>query len=166
LELPPDEVQRRAKTALEQVGLGHLWEHNTFNISKSLETLLGLASVLSLNPEVLILDEPTGGLDKKVGLRLMDSLEQVLKDETVIMITHDMALASRYAQRIIVLQNGKILIDGPTREVFSQAEILSQAMLQPPQITQLAQQLGNLGYPPDIMTTEEFIEMVGNQVPI
>lgn len=164
LEMPPDEVERRAKTALEQVGLGHLWEHSTFNISKSLETLLGLASVLSLNPEILILDEPTGGLDKKVGLRLMDSLEQVLKDETVIMITHDMALASRYAQRIIVLQNGKILVDGPTREVFSQPEILSQAMLQPPQITQLAQQLGNVGYPPDIMTTEEFIELVGNQV--
>jgi energy-coupling factor transporter ATP-binding protein EcfA2 len=164
LGLPPDEVERRAKNVLEKVGLGHLWEQSTFNLPKSIETLLGLASVLSLDPDVLIVDEPTGGLDQETGQRVMDTLCELNQNgKTIIIITHDMALASRYTRRVIVLHQGKILIDGPTHEVFSKPEILSKTMLEPPQITRLSQRLMNKGFPGDILTVEDFIDFLANR---
>jgi energy-coupling factor transporter ATP-binding protein EcfA2 len=164
LGLPPDEVERRAKNVLEKVGLGHLWEQSTFNLPKSIETLLGLASVLSLDPDVLIVDEPTGGLDQETGQRVMDTLCELNQNgKTIIIITHDMALASRYTRRVIVLHQGKILIDGPTHEVFSKPEILSKTMLEPPQITRLSQRLMNKGFPGDILTVEDFINFLANR---
>jgi energy-coupling factor transport system ATP-binding protein len=142
--------------------LGHLWEQSTFNIPKSFETLLGLASILSLTPEVLIVDEPTGGLDLKVGRKVMETLKKINEEQgcTIIIITHDMALASKYAKRAIVLQGGNILIDGDTKDVFSQPDILEKAMLSPAQITLLGQKLSDRGYPPDILTVDEFIQTI------
>jgi energy-coupling factor transport system ATP-binding protein len=160
LGLPPEEVERRAKDVLKKVGLGHLWEHSTFDISKSLETLLGLASVLSLDPEVLIIDEPTGGLDLETGQRVMETLRELnANNKTIIIITHDMALASRYTKRVVLLNHGKIILDGPTKEVFAQPEILAKTMLEPPQITRLGQRLTNAGYPADILTVDEFVNI-------
>ncbi len=158
LGLAPEEIERRAKDVLEKVGLGHLWEQSTFDIPKSLETLLSLASVLSLDPEVLIIDEPTGGLDLETGRRVMDVLSELNQNnKTILIITHDMALASRYAKRVVVLHQGKILMDGPSHEVFAQPEILAKTMLEPPQITKLGQRLMDAGFPGDILTVEEFV---------
>lgn len=160
LGLPPAEVERRAKDALAQVGLKHMWKHSTFDIPKSQETLLGLASVLSLQPKVLIVDEPTGGLDINTGRVVMDALEALNKRGcTIIIITHDMALAARYTKRVVVMNQGRILLDGPARNVFAQPELLAQTMLQPPQITALGQALTALGYPDDILTVDEFMSM-------
>ena len=162
LGFSPEEIEKRAKDALKMVGLGHLWEQSTFNIPKSFETLLGLASILSLSPEVLIVDEPTGGLDLKVGRKVMETLKKINEEQgcTIIIITHDMALASKYAKRAIVLQGGNILIDGDTKDVFSQPDILEKAMLSPAQITLLGQKLSDRGYPPDILTVDEFIQTI------
>ena len=161
LNLSAAEVEERARSALAQVGLGHLWQHSTFDIPKSLETLLGLASVLSMRPEVLIVDEPTGGLDPESALRVMNTLVEInSQGQTVIIITHDMSLAARYARRIVVLKNGHVLSDGPTREVFIRSEELASAMLQAPQITLLGKKLVELGFPSDILTVEEFVRFV------
>jgi energy-coupling factor transporter ATP-binding protein EcfA2 len=160
LGLPPSEVEKRAKKALALVGLERLWQHSTFDIPKSQETLLGLASVLSLQPEVLVIDEPTGGLDMHTGRVVMETLEALNKRGcTILIITHDMALAARYTKRIVVMHQGRVLLDGPARDVFAQPEILAQTMLQPPQITALSQALSELGYPPNILTVDEFVEM-------
>ena len=162
LGFSPKDTEERAKEALQLVGLGHLWEQGTFNIPKSYETLLGLASILSLSPQVLIVDEPTGGLDLKTSRKVMETLKKINQDQkcTIIMITHDMALASTYSKRVIVLQNGRILLDGATKEIFAQSEALEKAMLSPPQITLLGQKLSDLGYPPDILTVDEFIQII------
>jgi len=162
LGFSPEETEERAKEALKLVGLGHLWEQSTFNIPKSYETLLGLASILSLSPQVLIVDEPTGGLDLKTSRKVMETLKKINEEQncTIIMITHDMALASKYSKRVIVLQSGNILLDGATKEVFAQPETLKKAMLSPPQITLLGQRLSDLGYPPDILTVDEFIHII------
>jgi energy-coupling factor transporter ATP-binding protein EcfA2 len=160
LGLPPSEVEKRAKKALALVGLERLWQHSTFDIPKSQETLLGLASVLSLQPEVLVIDEPTGGLDMHTGRVVMETLEALNERGcTILIITHDMALAARYTKRIVVMHQGRVLLDGPARDVFAQPEILAQTMLQPPQITALSQALSVLGYPPNILTVDEFVEM-------
>lgn len=160
LGLPSAEVERRAKDAMAQVGLKHMWNHSTFDIPKSQETLLGLASVLSLQPEVLVIDEPTGGLDMNTGRVVMEALEALNKRGcTILIITHDMALAARYTKRIVVMHQGRVLLDGPARDVFAQSELLARAMLQPPQITTLGQALAVLGYPADILTVDEFVAM-------
>lgn len=162
LGFSPEETEERAKEALKLVGLGHLWEQSTFNIPKSYETLLGLASILSLSPQVLIVDEPTGGLDLKTSRKVMETLKKINEEQncTIIIITHDMALASKYSKRVIVLQSGNILLDGATKEIFAQPETLEKAMLSPPQITLLGQKLADLGYPPDILTVDEFIQII------
>lgn len=161
LGLPPEEVERRAKDVLKKVGLGHLWEHSTFDIPKSLETLLGLASVLSLDPEVLVIDEPTGGLDLETGRRVMEALSELNRNnKTIVIITHDMALASHYTKRVVVLNHGKIIMDGPTQEVFAQPEMLAKTMLEPPQITRLGQRLMDCGYPNNILTVDEFVDFI------
>jgi energy-coupling factor transport system ATP-binding protein len=161
LELPPEEVEKRAREALEQVGLGQFWDESTFDIPKSMETLLGLASVLSLKPQILIVDEPTGGLDLSSGKRVMEILDELnRRGVTIVIITHDMALAARYARRVILLKDGQVLADSSTGQVFSQPELLAQAMLHPPQITMLAQSLQDLGLPPDILTVEDFLRTI------
>jgi energy-coupling factor transport system ATP-binding protein len=71
-----------------------------------------------------------------------------------------MALAARYARRVILLKDGQVLADSSTGQVFSQPELLAQAMLHPPQITMLAQSLQDLGLPPDILTVEDFLRTI------
>jgi energy-coupling factor transport system ATP-binding protein len=114
-----------------------------------------------MRPNVIIIDEPTTGLDYDSSIRVMESLTKLQKrGHTIIIITHNMALVSKYTKRCIVLGKGKIFMDGPTRQVFSHPEVLQKVNILPPQITQLAQELGDLGFPPDIMTVEEMHEMI------
>jgi energy-coupling factor transport system ATP-binding protein len=165
LGLPPEEVEKQARAALEQVGLGHLWQHSTFDIPRSLEVLLSIASVLALHPDVLIVDEPTGGLDLETGRRVMQILQQLNQQgHTILFITHDMALVAHYAQRVIVMKEGGVLLDGSPREVFRQEQLLAQAMIKPPQITQLSRRLDNLGFPPDVLTVSEFLGCISPEV--
>jgi len=157
LGLSPEEADERARQALNVVGLEHLWQYYTLGLAKSFETLLSLAAVLAMDSHILISDEPTGGLDHAASEKVMQTLSDLnSQGHTIIIITHDMELAAKYAQRIIVLRHGEVLTDGTPREVFSQTEVLASTQLYPPQITRLAQRLAPYGIPPDILTVEEF----------
>jgi len=163
LGLPPDEIERRTRQALDKVGLGHLKDSYTFGILKSTETLLSLASVLAMDPQILIADEPTGGLDHAASEKVMQILTELNEQgRTIIFITHDMELAAKYAKRIVVMQEGKVSIDGTPRRVFTQTEALKAMWLYPPQVTRLAQSLQEYGFPPDILTVDEFIAFLEN----
>lgn len=153
-----EEVEKSVQRSLAAVGLEGLRDEYVVNLTLSEETLLGMASVLSLQPEIIIADEPTGGLDRVSAEKVMELLQSMCcEDRTVIYITHDMKLVARYASRAVVLHKGKILIDGPPREVFSQVKVLERTKLFPPQITRLSQQLGEYGVPTNLLTIEEFI---------
>jgi energy-coupling factor transporter ATP-binding protein EcfA2 len=158
LGLPPDVVDERVETALDAVGLLQWRKYYQAALTRSEATLLGLASVLSLDPEVIIADEPTKGLDEPAAMKVI----QVLKDrcksnKAVIMITHDMELAARHASRILVMSEGKIIADGKPRQVFSDAEVLKKSSLSPPQITRLAMELGFTKKEDLPLTIDEFI---------
>jgi energy-coupling factor transport system ATP-binding protein len=143
------------------VGLEHLWEYYTLSVVKSLETLLSLASILAMDPQILIADEPTGGLDYTTGMKVMEILLDLnSRGRTVIVITHDMELAAKYCRRVVVLRRGEVWMDGTPQEVFGQPERLAQTRLSPPQVTLLAQSLPGYGFPNDILSTEEFVARV------
>ncbi len=156
----PEEALERGRDALRKVGLEHLWEYYTLSVVKSLETLLSLASVLAMNPQILIADEPTGGLDYATAQKVMEILLELNREgRTIIVITHDMELAAKYCRRVVVLRRGEVWMDGTPKEVFGQPERLAETRLSPPQVTLLAQCLANYGFPGDVMSTEDFVAL-------
>lgn len=161
VELPEDQVAERVAEAAKVVGLSddYLQEHPFF-LSKGLRQRVAIASILALRPKVIIVDEPTTGQDARQSMEIMDFLKR-LNDElghTIIIITHDMPIVAMYAQRVIVMGNGRILADGATKDIFRMADVLAQTYLEPPQITQLAQRCSLLGFSPSTLTVEEMFE--------
>ena len=109
-----------------------------------------MAGVLALAPKVIILDEPTTGLDYGEQRDLLDLVAELhAQGCTIIMVTHSMWAAATYARRLVVLKDGEVVLDGPTREVLAQEEILSAARLRPPAVVQLSRRLGFLALSPE-----------------
>lgn len=153
------EADEKIVEALKWVDLGDEIETFPFRMSFGDRRKLAVAATVALDPKVLILDEPTTAQDHRgryqlaeIGRRFRDE-----KGKTVLMITHDMDLIGRYAERLIVMWNGKVLLDGPTAEVFSQTEKLKQSFLRPPVAAQIAFLLESLGFPRQIVTPERLL---------
>ncbi len=140
--LPEEELNVRVADALEAVSLSGYEERDPFSLTKGERQRVAVASVLSLKPEVLIFDEPTTGLDYRQQ-RSMMGLIQKLNEEghTVIMVTHQMDIVAEYAKRVIVMKDGKLLLQGRTREVFAQEDVLKQAHLDVPFVTRWSNRL-------------------------
>jgi energy-coupling factor transporter ATP-binding protein EcfA2 len=156
-----EEVEQIAHDALRLMDLDQWWDYNTLAIPRSDETLLSLASVLAMKPNILIADEPTGGLDHAAGTKVMETLlEMNRRGETVIVITHDMELAATYANRIIVLRHGEVLLDDTPEEVFRQSDVLASTQLYPPQITRLAQRLAPSGIPNTVLHIDQMAALL------
>jgi energy-coupling factor transporter ATP-binding protein EcfA2 len=143
LGLPPPEVERRVTTALTRVHLLDRARDDPFSLTKGQRQRLAVAGVLALAPRVIILDEPTTGLDHREQQDLL-GLVRELHDQghTVIMVTHSMWAAATYARRLVVLLDGRVLMDGPTRQVLAESELLTRARLVPPAVVQLSRALG------------------------
>lgn len=141
--LSEDEIAFRVRQALKEVGLEGYEDKDPFSLTKGERQKVAIASVLASRPEVIILDEPTTGLDYW-GQRAVMNLLRVLneKGHTIIIITHCMWAAAEYCHRCVVMAGGKILKDGATREVFGDEEVLAEASLRAPAITQLGNLLG------------------------
>ncbi len=121
-----------------------------------------VAIVTAMEPPVVLLDEPTTAQDYRGRYEIMDLMLRLNGERgiTVIVITHDMEIVSKYCERVVVIGQGNILLEGSPKEVFSQVDVLEQTFLKPPPITQLAQRLAHHGLPPDILNVEEFVERV------
>lgn len=160
IQLPEDEVKERVDEAIQVVGLPKAYhQEHPFFLSKGLRQRVAIASILALRPQVIIVDEPTTGQDAKQSLEIMDFLKRLNEElgHTVIIITHDMPIVGQYAKRVIAMGQGRVMADAPTAEVFTQADVLEQTFLKPPQITQLAQAAGDLGFNPGILTVDEMV---------
>lgn len=142
------EIDKRVGNAAAVAGLReeHMKLHPFF-LPKGLRQRVSIASILALRPKVIIVDEPTTGQDFQQSIEVMDFLKQLNEEEghTIIIITHEMDIIARYAKRLVVLSQGSILMDGPTGEVFSKADILNQTFVKPPEISQLSQGLSRYG---------------------
>jgi len=141
--LAEGEVAQRVDEALEAVDLAGAGDLDPFILTKGSRQRVAVASTLATKPEVIILDEPTTGLDHR-ELEGMMALIQRLNQagHTILIITHAMAVAAAYARRVILMQNGRIVRDGMTREIFSDESSLLELGLTPPPAVQVANRLG------------------------
>jgi len=161
IQLSEEEVKIRVEEAANVVGLPEMfYEEHPFFLSKGLRQRVAIASILALRPQVIIVDEPTTGQDSRQSIEIMEFLKDLNEKHghSVIIITHDMYIVAQYARRVILMSEGKILADGPTADVFSQPQVLQKAFLEPPQITQLAQSVQDLGFNPGTLTAEEMVD--------
>ena len=165
LGLPQEEVAQRVDRALVATGLEEFREAYPFNLSFGDRRKLSVAAVVSMEPEVLIFDEPTTGQDFK-GRRDLADIARRLNEmgRTVLMVTHDMDLIAEYTHRLIVMGSGRVLLDGPTAEVFQQVETLAETFITPPQVTQLAQALAEYGVSGNILVADELVRTVKGKV--
>lgn len=138
------------------VGLRCSLDAYPFSLSKGERQKLAVASILAVEPAVLVIDEPTTGLDWRGSLGMMNVMRDLnRKGHTIVMITHDMRLVADYASRVIVLTKGEVKADGSPRQVFSDSGRLAESYLQPPQVTRVAQSLAGIGLDSGLLSIDE-----------
>ena len=155
------EVDERVHEAANVCGVEEsIFQEHPFFLTKGLRQRVSIASILAMRPRTIIVDEPTTGQDLRQSLEVMNFLRNLWEKEghTIIIITHEMPIVAQYTQRVVALAKGKVLLDGTTREVFAQPELLAQTFVKPPQITRLAQALSKYGIPKDILTVQEMYD--------
>jgi len=139
----PERVEKLTDWAMKLCGISNVADENPYNLPYSVRKFVTIASVLAMDSDVIILDEPTAGQDR-VGLdllgKLLDELEK--KEKTVITITHDMEFVTEYFSRIVVMANRKIIADDDSEHIFYNPAILEESMLKPPAVAKMANLLG------------------------
>jgi energy-coupling factor transport system ATP-binding protein len=141
--LSPAEVSHKVEEAMEVVGLSNRGDDDPFSLTKGERQQLAVASVLATDPEILILDEPTTGLDYQGQRTILDLIEGLnTSGRTIIMITHSMWVVAEYASRCIMMSGGKVIADSPVRECFQNGELLESIMLEAPEAVRLGQAFG------------------------
>ena len=152
LGLDQEEVRRRAEESLRLVGLHEsYYEKSPFELSGGEKRRVAIAGVLAMQPEVLILDEPTAGLDPKGRDDILDQVAYLQKERqiTVVLVSHSMEDVAKYVDRIIVMNHGEAAFDGTVREVFSHYKELEAIGLAAPQVTYLMHGLKERGFAVD-----------------
>ena len=160
LGMQPERIRASVKEALEAVGMMEYRKSAPTRLSGGQKQRIAIAGVLAMKPECIVLDEPTAMLDPKGRKEVMKTLWKLNKEDkmTVIHITHYMEEAVN-ADRIIVMDHGKVVLEGTPGQVFTEVELLKQYGLDVPQMTELAYRLrkDGLNVPADILTTEEMV---------
>ena len=160
LGLPKKEVELRAYAALKQVGLeDEFFYQSPFDLSGGQKRRVAIAGVLAMKPDILILDEPTAGLDPKGRDEILDQIAGLHQEMgiTVILVSHSMEDVAKYVERIIVMNKGSVLYDDVPKEVFRHYKELEQVGLAAPQVTYIMQALREKGIPvhTDVTTISE-----------
>jgi energy-coupling factor transporter ATP-binding protein EcfA2 len=127
------QIAARIGQALAIVGLNHLpLDQSPFSLSFGQQKRVTIASVLAMQPRVLILDEPTAGLDDGTAEELLDQLlSATARPEAIVMVTHDLMLARRFANRVVLMVAGQVIADGAPDDVLADAEVMKQAGFDP-----------------------------------
>lgn len=160
LGLPEEEVKARSLEALHQVGLKEKhYNKSPFDLSGGQKRRVAIAGILAMHPEVLILDEPTAGLDPKGRDDILDQIQKLHKERgiTVILVSHSMEDVAKYVDRIIVMDHGCMKFDGEPKKVFEHYKELESIGLAAPQVTYVMQTLKEKGFDVDVhaITIEE-----------
>lgn len=143
------ECELRAYEALKMVGISdELLDASPFELSGGQKRRVAIAGVLAMKPEVLILDEPTAGLDPRGRDDILEQIGKLHKESgmTIILVTHSMEDVANYADRLFVMNKGELVLQNPTKEVFSHYKELEQMHLAAPQVTYVMNALKDLGY--------------------
>ncbi|PKM49225.1 MAG: energy-coupling factor transporter ATPase [Firmicutes bacterium HGW-Firmicutes-7] len=164
--LSKEEINTRVKTALSKVGLNDeaFYEKSPFELSGGQKRRVAIAGVLAMEPKVLVLDEPTAGLDPKGRDDILSEIKKLHTETniTIILVSHSMEDIARYVNRIIVMDKGRIELDGTSREIFNNIEKLESMGLGVPQVTYLmkALQEKNIVVEKDAITILEAYEIL------
>ncbi len=139
---PPDRVEELVSEALSLVGLSEKADEHPYGLTLSERKLLCIASVVAMDTPIVILDEPTTGQDLR-GVRQVAAMVGYLRERgrAVIAVTHDMSLVAEAFERTVVMGRGRVMLDGPTRDVFGEPAVLRECGVEPPPVTRLAQRL-------------------------
>lgn len=154
--LPPLEVDLRSYDALKQVGIGEdMLDASPFELSGGQKRRVAIAGVLAMKPEVLILDEPTAGLDPKGRDEILEQIDKLHKKYhiTIILVSHSMEDVAKYVSRLIVMNKGQVFLDGAPKEIFQYYKELEEIGLAAPQVTYVMQELRNRGHYVDTKVT-------------
>ncbi len=153
LGLPKEEVEKRAYHALQQVGLKEKYfKKSPFELSGGQKRRAAIAGILAMQPEVLILDEPTAGLDPKGRDDILDQIQLLHREQgiTVVLVSHSMEDIARYVERIVVMDKGRVRFNDRPEKVFEHYRELEQIGLAAPQVTYVMQALRERGMDVDI----------------
>jgi energy-coupling factor transport system ATP-binding protein len=152
------EIRRRVEQALKQVGMYHFREHAPHLLSGGQKQRVAIAGIIAMEPKCIVLDEPTAMLDPRGRREVMETIGRLNREKgiTVVLITHHMDEAAQ-AQRVIVLNKGKVAADGTPKEVFSQVELLHNIGLAAPETVEFCYELNKHGFslPLDKLDCEE-----------
>lgn len=162
LGLSEEEVAERVREAIGLVGLDYeaVCGRSPFDLSGGQMRRVALAGVLAMRPKVLILDEPTAGLDPRGRDEILAEVKNLhRRGFTIILVTHSMEDVARLAERLIVMYRGRVVRDGPTREIFKEPDFMKSIGLGVPEVTELAQRLRARGIPiaAEIITPEQAV---------
>ena len=163
LGVPPEEIRRRVDESLKAVGMYEYREHAPHQLSGGQKQRVAIAGIIAMRPKCIVLDEPTAMLDPQGRREVLRTIRQ-LGDQfgiTVVLITHYMDEAAQ-CDRVVVVDNGKVILDGAPRAVFSHVEQLKKVGLDVPQVTELVWMLRKDGYnlPDDIIFEEECVQAI------
>ena len=158
--LPQEEIDKRVDEAMRMVGLKEKYkEKSPFELSGGQKRRVAIAGVLAMQPEYLILDEPTAGLDPKGRDDILSQIQKLQKEQgiTVILVSHSMEDVAKYVDRIVAMGKGRVQFDGTPEEVFAHAAELKNIGLGVPQVTDLGMQLKENGFdvPGAILTLDQ-----------
>ncbi|MDY3987009.1 MAG: ATP-binding cassette domain-containing protein, partial [Peptoniphilaceae bacterium] len=167
LGLSEEEIEERVRWSMQSVGLDYekMKDISPFELSGGQKRRVAIAGVLALRPRYLVLDEPTAGLDPRGRDELLRELRSLYEHDpelTILLVTHSMEDIAENANRILVVDRGKIVMDGSPHEVFQRQEELEAIGLSTPQVTRLMRALQEKGMnvPDDVITTEEAFEAI------
>jgi energy-coupling factor transport system ATP-binding protein len=154
-------IESAVQKSLKDIGMEERGESEPFFMGLAERKLIAIASVLIMEPDVLVLDEPATGADFSVAQRIMRYISGLHQQGlTVIIITHDVSLAANYASRMLVLNKGRIALDGPAEEVFRQKELLRESHISLPQVAELSYRLRDCGIPENIIRVPDMVQLL------
>lgn len=165
-----EEAAKKAREAIKLVGLDESFlERSPLNLSGGQMRRVAIAGILAMDPEVLVLDEPTAGLDPKGQKDMMEMFYNLYKNyhKTIILITHDMNYVAQYAKRVIVLSKGEIVFDGTPNNLFSQINLIKKYQLDIPDLTKIIIAIENklnIKINKDINNIDELAEVISEKL--
>ena len=139
-----DEVQNRVEEALKRVGMEGFEKKAPHHLSGGQKKRVAIAGILAMRPEIMILDEPTAGLDPQGAIKIMNLLSELNREGiTIVISTHDVDLVSKYVNKIFVMADGEIIDEGTPKEIFSNEDLIEKANLKLPIISELFKALND-----------------------
>ena len=161
LGVEPAEIRRRVDEALKTVGMYEYRLHAPHKLSGGQKQRVAIAGVIAMKPDCILLDEPTAMLDPRGRKEVMDTIKQLNREQgvTIVLITHYMDEAAQ-ADRVVVIDEGEIMLEGTPKQIFSQVDTMKNLGLDVPQVTELCHRLRKAGYdlPADVITEEECVK--------